>query len=69
MRLVFMAFSLTAEIAEHLGAIAGEVVQFHNLHPGHAVSGTGSNEPDRFSESYLDKGTRGSLLMAFPARE
>src|SRR5262249_12733434 len=29
----------------------------------------GCNEPGPLSEGYLDKGTHGSLLMAFPARE
>jgi hypothetical protein len=29
----------------------------------------GCNEPGPFSEGYLDKGTQGSLLMAFPARQ
>jgi hypothetical protein len=30
---------------------------------------SGCNEPGRFRKGHLDKGTQGSLLMAFPARE
>jgi hypothetical protein len=33
------------------------------------AASVGCNEPGPFSEGYLDKGTQGSLPMAFPARE
>jgi hypothetical protein len=37
--------------------------------PGTLVARVGCNEPGPFSEGYLDRGTPGSLLMAFSRSE
>ena len=64
---------LCEQIPTRVGEVAGQdlpaSVRPTECNRAHDAVLSGCNEPGPFSEGYLDKGTQGSLLMAFSRRE